>query len=312
LTGTSRHGDRSHIHIAVEADHNAYVSTDHGHSWQFNGDAMFGVVNLSVITLRTGTAYYSAVANANRSLVWTTKGPAGLSLSRNNGRSWEEWLPRLAGGGTIRTMMLIGPGTHADGTLYAQIRLTGADENWALYRSEDYGRTFLILSTEVRYAVESRASRNVLVGLNWSYGPWAPRALVSRDRGRTWSTIRSSSVIMEPLFGGDGGLKTWMEPWKEKNADVPRYNDVSVKQIETDPSDENVFYFVTEKGLYVTRDGGESVKLLPLAVEYYDPIENMAVDPFDPRYLYAVARQTELYGSSDRGCTWSKLAVPGR
>jgi hypothetical protein len=44
--------------------------------------------------------------------------------------------------------------------------------------------------------------------------------------------------------------------------------------------------------------------------EYLHSVGEIAVNPVDGRHIFASVKTTELYHSSDRGCTWKKLALP--
>jgi hypothetical protein len=312
--GEDRHG-KIFIDVGV-ADgqgkwvYGAYASTEYGNSWQRRSMATLGYRNLAV---RSGPGFFSRGIMSSQDPRLLFRDPATFrfkfEMSHDGGRSWEEVSPQLKSGGTVRNFELIATGMQNSERIYAQIRLSGVEEDFSLYRSDDCGRTFVELSNEVSYAVESRADPDLLVGIT-NVRPGLPIGIaLSKDGGTHWKRI-PSEILMEPLVT-DGGQPPVIRTWVENDArDSYIKNDFQIVQIETDPSDKDTFYIVTGKGLFATRDQGKTFKLLPLAIEYVQAIESIAVDPSDGRYVYASVRKSELYRSMDRGCSWTKLASP--
>jgi hypothetical protein len=54
---------------------------------------------------------------------------------------------------------------------------------------------------------------------------------------------------------------------------------------------------------------GQTFKLLPLAIDTYNAVDAVAVNPIDGRYSYAMVAGSYSYRSSNRGCTWEKLKM---
>lgn len=290
----------------------AYVSTDLGESWRERSKETLGYSDLSV---RDEMGFFNNDLISSQSPDLLLRNPTTFrfqfELSQTGGMSWQEIFPEISGGGKPRNFDLIGIGARQPGRVYAQIRLIGNDEDFCLYRSDDYGHTFRKVTKEVRYAVESRANPNLLIGVS-NLRPGLPIGIcLSIDGGDHWSRIPSENLA-EPLVCDSGQppiIRTWVE---HDSHDTLINNDFAISQIETDPSDVNTFYVVTQRGLFATRDQGLTFRLLPLAIEYIRGVDNVAVDPNNSRYVYASVKRSDLYRSSDRGCNWQKLEIPGK
>jgi len=103
-------------------------------------------------------------------------------------------------------------------------------------------------------AVESRASRDVLIG-EMALRRGFPLGLgISTDGGSHWQRLQTETLT-EPLYRDErASSEPNIRTWSEHDWDTPIPNDFSIVQIETDPRDERTFYVVTWKGVYATRD----------------------------------------------------------
>ena len=135
-----------------------------------------------------------------------------------------------------------------------------------LYRSADGGRTFSLVSEEVGSNVFglSVASTGRVLAADPSSGVYA-----SDDRGRTWAV-----ALDEPAIG------------------------VAV------PPDRPRSVLATGRGIFLSRDGGESWETV-LAVEGgFGPV---AWAPSDPRVGYAIGPERTLYSTRDGGASWQPV-----
>jgi hypothetical protein len=230
-------------------------------------------------------------------------------MSKDGGQSWQEVSCSVSAKEGIKALRLIAVGQHSESRVYASIGFMGPGwaSGWTFCRSNDYGKTFTILSNGVvNQVVESRSNPNLLIGMTGD----KPEITMSKDGGIHWTNI-GGGVVVEPIIEEFGYPKVF-RTWKENK--IFGWFDISVVhpviQIETDPLDENTFYCLTYKGIYVTRDLGKTFRLLPLAIEYMHGVNSFAVDPVDGRFIYATVKQSDLYRSTDRGCTWNRLELP--
>jgi hypothetical protein len=225
-----------------------YVSTDHGDTWLQEETPSNHFSNVNFFPFNRGRMYSGIKDNQNPDVCWRSRSLTRIAMSPNGGESWEEISPVINSGGRIERIQLIGAGKHDIGRLYAGIRVEGSD--YAVYRSDDYGRTFSVISSEVLNAVESRADRDLMIGVDRG----DEKIMVSRDGGKTWNRTPYDIVVNRV------GNQT----------DNPR----PVRQIESDPYDPDTFYVLTWTGIYATRDWGKTFRLLPLAAEYLSGVLN--------------------------------------
>jgi hypothetical protein len=265
-----------------------YLSTDHGGTWLQEETPSNHLSNINFFPFNRSRMYAGIRDNQNPDVCWRSRSLTSIAISLNRGELWEEISPVINRGGKIERIDLIGVGKHDIGRLYAGINVVGRD--YAVCRSDDYGRTFSVISSEVLYAVESRADRDLMIGVDRGDENLHRSIMVSRDGGKTWNRTISDIVV-------------------DKVGNQPR-NNRPVRQIESDPQDPDTFYVLTWTGIYATRDWGKTFRLLPLAAEYLYGVDSIAVDPVDNRYIYAVVKGSNLYRSSDKGCTWEKLQSP--
>ena len=154
----------------------------------------------------------------------------------------------------------------------------------------------------------SRADPNVIYG---TYG----EIQVSRDGGKTWAVagsppadvfdIAASAVAPDLVFAAtrnglmlsrDGG-KTW-EPTGPQGQPA--------SMVQTAP-DGTVYAFILGSGLMKTP--GAALDWRPVSNEFGERILlHLAVDPADPKRIFAVTQESQVLTSSDGGTTWQPLA----
>lgn len=199
--------------------------------------------------------------------------PAGLRVSRDGGESWED-------------VSLVG---EVD---FHAFSISPADPNvfygWfhnKLYRSSD-------------------------AGLNWE--TFVPKGLERAD-GRVFTLAAHPSEVNDVLAGTAAGIgkstdggRTW-EFLLEGGA---------VTSLALDPVDERhiLGYVALDSGgkLIESADGGSTWTPLDSRNFASDPVGHLAVDPSDPRTIYAGTFQASLYKTTDGGTTWTQVAKEGR
>ena len=86
------------------------------------------------------------------------------------------------------------------------------------------------------------------------------------------------------------------------------YSEGSVRSLVVHPKDDNVMYAGVDDGIYRSDNRGESWERLDSPMNEI-PIWTLAIDPVDPKIIFAGTRPAALYRSTDEGRTWKKLAV---
>jgi photosystem II stability/assembly factor-like uncharacterized protein len=88
----------------------------------------------------------------------------------------------------------------------------------------------------------------------------------------------------------------------------------SVQALAVDPRTANTMFAGTRRGIFRSRDGGDSWQLVATApgappagqwgVAHRDRFQAIAIDPLDPETVYAGLRTDGIFKSSDGGDTW--------
>jgi hypothetical protein len=286
------------IHEGDQYVNRSYISKDHGDSWQQTSNPSSRYSNLNQYVWPFAFPSREIASRDNPRMLWRATATR-LQFSDDAGGSWQTVFPQSGASASLKFMNLFGTGSHNGVSLYVHAIAEGQH---GLFRSEDYGRTFELVSKEIAYAVESRAESNLMIGVAGL--DLESRLAVSKNGGKTWSMLQSHEMLKPAVVNRENGsLKTWFENPGDKYRETP----YPVIQIESDPGDAQAFYVLTEKGVYATRDQGQTFRLLPLASEYFNSVDTLAVDPVDGRYLYALVAGSYFYRSSDKGCTWEKV-----
>jgi hypothetical protein len=290
--------------IVIDEEGRIHYSDDRGLSWHREKTANYGRYTNSYIPGKylvskadPGTRFRPAI-NAQHK--------ADLEISTNAGRTWSLIHPKTTLGRHLGHLSIIETGTRNPARIYAEISAVGES---GTYISENYGETFRPFLNWSRYIIESRADSKTLLGASYAMS----EIRISSDSGANWKVLESSCVLFSPLFIDSVEFEkmkagSQLRSWKESDHDLALANDVS--QIELDPNNSNIFYVLCAAGLYRSMDLGKTFRLLPLAEERSKAIQQIAVDPVDGNFVYAVVGGEELFRSSDYGCRWQKLKLP--
>lgn len=276
-----------------------YTSDDRGETWH-PVDWVLGYSNLPVRSESEGL-----MSHVDRKVLYDCYYICknGFKLSKDGGVTWTHINPTLSGKDAIEEIELIGTGTHSAGRVYA-IVWTDGRKNFKAAVSNDYGHSFDLLDREVGFVVETRADPNVL------YAALPSKELlgVSRDGGASWIPLQASNEFWKALFFNSSDRR--IRGWKEYPSDQEWPTLTKIVQIESDPTHAQWIYVLTEKGLYLSRNGGQEFRLASLVLGQLRSIDRIAVDPSDGRFVFAVVDYGKFYRSSDYGCSWKQMPLP--
>jgi BNR/Asp-box repeat len=134
----------------------------------------------------------------------------------------------------------------------------------------------------------------------------------SEDGGRTWTSVselgtsdfhaleQSGDRLVGSLFGqsqvllsDDGG-----QNWETRSAPMP------LVSLEIDPSDSNRWLGSTERGLFISTDGGESWR-------QHDPVPNMRLAWAEGGEVYRIDPGGQVKVSTDGGESWEDRGSTG-
>jgi photosystem II stability/assembly factor-like uncharacterized protein len=123
-------------------------------------------------------------------------------------------------------------------------------------------------------------------------------------------TICAGTVGSGIWYSGDSG-----EHWKRARMELPffsRAGDVQIRALAISSHDPHSAYAGSEVGLYRSDDNGASWKLLPSPMAG-SQIWSLAVDPADPRVIFAGTKPPAIFRSVDQGQSWEQLSagIPG-
>jgi hypothetical protein len=143
-------------------------------------------------------------------------------------------------------------------------------------RSDDGGFSWRIIAlrgkVDFHAMAISRANPRILYA--WYYGD--KRFYKSTDEGRSWSNPKAQGLS-------------------------------DVIALATDPTDEQVIWAATQRGLFRSTDGGESFELMSFRGT---PVITVAVDPQNAQVLY-VSLESGLQKSTDGGQSWEGMGDVG-
>lgn len=212
-----------------------YESRDGGRSWRIAG--LEGQDVMSLIRVENG-------------VLWAT-GHNVAATSTDDGRTWEDVRPR-----GLPTLDIHGFTRDGDGRLYAAVA------NEGLFRSEDEGRTFTLVSREVGPAAYGLAVRDAEL-----FAADAEKGLMeSGDGGRTWRRALDARVTAVAVSPGAGRLLATGDATYLSTDGGRRWREVGgipakAWPVVWSPRDEKVAYVVTlprDRKLYRSVDAGSS------------------------------------------------------
>jgi photosystem II stability/assembly factor-like uncharacterized protein len=192
--------------VVYHASQYVHRTTDGGRTWETispdltANDPRGHVVSGTPITRDvTGEEFYStlysvAESPVERGVIWTGANDGPVHVTRDNGVSWSNVTPpELPGGGRVQT---VEASPHRAGSAYiAVLRYMFDDWSPHIYRTDDYGRTWLKLSGPASGFPQDHPTRVVredpdregLLYAGTEFGTF-----VSFDNGGTWQSFQQN------------------------------------------------------------------------------------------------------------------------
>jgi photosystem II stability/assembly factor-like uncharacterized protein len=124
----------------------------------------------------------------------------------------------------------------------------------------------------------------------------------------TTHVYAGATASMQENRGGLYRQAAGDQGWEQLAGGLPP--EAGVHAVTVHPTDRDVVFVGSTKGLYRSADRGNHLERLPLPEAEAD-IWSVLVHPKDPRRVYAGASPINVYRSDDGGDHWKKLADPG-
>jgi photosystem II stability/assembly factor-like uncharacterized protein len=200
--------------------------------------------------------------------------------------------------------------------------LSGGSQPTGIYRSDDRGRTWLVVSSGPGIAINTLAVHpldGAILYAGTAGGPFTSNNVWrSDDGGKTWHNFYPSlpagsdrtipavtAIVADPnqpeiLYIGTDGQGVYRvvegQPGFELIGDMP-LSDSHVRQLQFGPN--RRLYAVTNAGLFATTDDTwQKIETLP------EVVVSLALASDDPQTLYAGCPTSGVYRSMDGGQTW--------
>ena len=111
------------------------------------------------------------------------------------------------------------------------------------------------------------------------------------------------------LYAGTIGQSVWRstdigKTWHRVSNGM--FPEADIRAIVVDPSDSNVLYAGTEKGVVKTTDGGNNWAQLPSELDSRE-VWSLAIHPTEPDILFAGTCPSAFFKTTDAGKTWKQL-----
>jgi hypothetical protein len=249
----------------------------------------------------------SSVADSNVLYRPSYKENSEYEVSKDGGQTWAKisWkFENMESLGSITTM-IVATGTNHAGRMYLRVL---ERRRYALYVTDDYGKSFRFLNDDLIYITESRAKPTTLYGIKNNNGETS--LCKSNDSGNNWTNIEDGGIFSKNYY--DPKIDSVIgDVFSKPTTQYPLVKSYPIQyQIETDPQNPDIFYVLAINGLFKSVDGGISFTLLPLESDFYLQIDRITVDPNMPGRIYAGSGQHSIWMSENSGCSWKKLPLP--
>ncbi|HHX45267.1 MAG TPA: hypothetical protein GX714_14955 [Chloroflexi bacterium] len=268
------------------------VSRNSGKSWE---DSSFGLGEPNVLALAAPSDW----SQRETMFAATTE---GVFVSVNGGRAWRE--TELMLDDDVVDVLAVSPQFSQDRTVFA------GTENGSLYRSEDGGRTWDLLTTAI-----GEGPVNCLwlaPDLSVMVAGVGPRVHISEDRGETWQVaaeLPSSLLALagngEILLAGLHDAGVWKSrdggrTWKPASQGLAARGFAALRAV-----DGALYVMGPQEGLWTSRDAGKTWQAVPNLLPYY-PLTAFTVGPKGD--LFLAGQESGIVRSSDGGAHWRLVA----
>lgn len=193
----------------------------------------------------TGEEYYSTLYSIRESklkegLIWTGSNDGVVSVTEDGGKTWKNVTPKkLPKGGRVES---VEPSHHSEGTAYIAVdRHLLGDEKPYIYKTSDYGKNWVLLSTETNGIPDDDTTRVLredperkgLLYAGTEYGMF-----ISFDDGKSWQEFQQNLPVTPitdvKVFRGDLVLSTMGRGFWILD-DINALREQSISNLENDP-----------------------------------------------------------------------------
>jgi BNR/Asp-box repeat len=306
-----------------------FTTSDFGNNWNAE------VYDVPSPLMETEAGYR---ASSNPKVVYRRLNESGLYLrSEDGGETWtlprhliegvtsEVFAARQGGSRFYHTVFsLLAVHPHQPLTIYAALEV----DPWALhtyalpkheqnqvYVSDDGGENWKALTA----ALQARPGWGGIWLPPIGISPVNPSILFGQsfhglvksvDAGKTWSAVgHQEELHKRPLYVSE-------QPEKLKAAGLPPDYQIpgypiamEVSQFLFHPTNPDVVYVVSNKGVHRTLDGGNTWVMFGLSLNEVGAIHSAALNPLDPNMII-VGTKYGLFLSSDGGCHFREVRSP--
>ena len=208
----------------------------------------------------TGAEFYSNIFVINESpnekgVIWVGSDDGMIHISRDNGQNWENITPPESMSPKLNMINCIDPSPFENGTAYvAATSYKFGDYTPYLYKTTDYGKTWMLITKGIKGNHYTRAIRSdkTREGLLYAGTEWG--MYVSFDDGESWSpfqlnlpitAIRDLHVRDNDLIAATHGRSFWM------------IDDLTpLHQLSADVASANFYLFAPDKAYRMQQAGG--------------------------------------------------------
>ena len=209
-----------------------HATTDGGQSWKTISPDLSRSIPETIessggpITQdNTGAEFYSNVFVISESIlekgvIWTGSDDGLIHVTRDNGTTWEDVTPPSSMSPKLNMINCIDPSPFKKGTVYvAATSYKFGDYTPYLYKTDDYGKTWKLITNGIKNNYYTRAIRSdkTREGLLYAGTEWG--MFISFDDGESWSSfqlnlpitaIRDLHVRDNDLIAATHGRSFWM------------------------------------------------------------------------------------------------------
>ena len=209
-----------------------HATTDGGQSWKTISPDLSRSIPETIMSSggpitqdNTGAEFYSNVFVISESVlekgvIWTGSDDGLIHVTRDNGVTWEDVTPPASMSPKLNMINCIDPSPFKKGTVYvAATSYKFGDYTPYLYKTDDYGKTWKLITNGITDTYYTRAIRSdkTREGLLYAGTEWG--MFISFDDGESWSpfqlnlpitSIRDLHVRDNDLIAATHGRSFWM------------------------------------------------------------------------------------------------------